>query len=198
VAAANSNKSVNDDSEEKTAVSGEPLNWSDDAELIVSTFARAAALGADPLVPGLRGRAMDKSRFEMTNYSIVANQSRAQKSTTVSLTSRLPSSSSSSSSSLVGDGDFSQIAMNSSRPTTFSAILYWTPQSFTVLTGRDTGDVACYGIASNLRIERTARPPSTDKSLFIDAYRFRCDERGFFSFQCDKKKMKSTNESECN
>lgn len=88
--------------------------------------------------------------------------------------------------------------MNSSRPTTFSAILYWTPQSFTVLTGRDTGDVACYGIASNLRIERTARPPSTDKSLFIDAYRFRCDARGFFSFQCDKKKMKSTKKNECN
>jgi hypothetical protein len=169
--------------EDKILVSGEPLNWSDDAEMIVSTWARAAALGADPLIPGLRGRALDKSRFFELQSTSSSNQSIAQKSISPSsITSKL----SSSSSSFVGEGDLSEIAMNSSRPSTFHSILYWTPQSFTILTGKDSGDVACYGIASNVRVERIARPPNTEKGLFIDAYRFRCDAQGYFSFQCDK------------
>ena len=151
--------------------------WCEDSDDVVVAWARAALLGADPLVPGLEGRPADRLPLDAGLHIRLLGRSSSGSVATELVRLRLE---------LCGGGSGAG-SHCVSRPA-FVAILYWTPQMLAALRSAD--GATCVGLAANLRVEWPGAshaneevPGPAEPRLLVDAFRFRADKEGLFRFR---------------
>jgi hypothetical protein len=184
-----------------------PLDWAPDSSAVVAAWARAASLGADPLVPELEARPRDRLPLDLEQrlYEEAlaaccagggscpggAGGSAASAASTTALASARSDALARAARLLeeAGAGTAALRSVRGSRvPPSFRPLLSWSPQHLACL--RSPGGAGCVGFAANLRVEWPAldlaagaplRP--LPPRLLVDSYTFRCGEGGAFAFR---------------